>query len=123
MFVLNTTAQHHLQNYTNTLEELVKQIMEDLYVDDLITGGDKVADEQILKDTAIQNFKVTYFFLHKRYLNFPELEENNPEQSTTKQTYAKQQLSVKTGETKMLGMKWAKRQTNLTQRYLHQFKK
>ena len=123
MFVLNTTAQHHLQNYTNTLEELVKQIMEDLYVDDLITGGDKVADEQILKDTAIQNFKVTYFFLHKRYLNLPELEENNPEQSTTKQTYAKQQLSVKTSETKMLGMKWVKRQTNLTQRYLHQFKK
>ena len=123
MFVLNTTAQHHLQNYTNTLEELVKQIMEDLYVDDLITGGDKVADEQILKDTAIQNFKVTYFFLHKRYLNFPEIEENNPEQSTTKPTSAKQQLSVKTGETKMLGMKWVKRQTNLTQRYLHQFKK
>ena len=123
MFVLNTTAQHHLQNYTNTLEELVKQIMEDLYVDDLITGGDKVADEQILKDTAIQNFKVTYFSLHKRYLNFPELEENNPEQSTTKQTYAKQQLSVKTRETKMLGMKWVKTQTNLTQRYLHQFKK
>ena len=52
MFVLNTTAQHHLQNYTNTLEELVKQIMEDLYVDDLITGGDKVADEQILYKTS-----------------------------------------------------------------------
>ena len=89
----------------------------------MITGGDKVTDVQFLKDTAIQVFKEAGFVLHKWHSNFPELEENNPEQIVTEQTYAKRQLSVKTGETKMLGMKWVKRQTNLTQRYLHQFKK
>ena len=47
--VLDTTVQHHLQNYINKLEELVKQIMEGLYVDDLITGGDKIIDVQTLK--------------------------------------------------------------------------
>ena len=52
-FVLDATVQHHLQNYINTLEELVKQIMEDLYADYLITGGDKITDVQTLKDTAI----------------------------------------------------------------------
>ena len=34
--VLDATVQHHLQNYINKFEELVKQIMEDLYVDDLL---------------------------------------------------------------------------------------
>ena len=52
-FVLDATVQHQLQNYINKPEELVKWIMEDLYVDDLITGGDKIIDEQTLKGTAI----------------------------------------------------------------------
>ena len=41
-FVLDATVEHHLQNYINTLEELVKQAMEDLYVHDLIAGWDKM---------------------------------------------------------------------------------
>ena len=64
-FVLDATVQHHLQNYINKFEELVKQIMEDLYVDDLITGGDKITDVQTLKGTAIQIFKNAGFALHK----------------------------------------------------------
>ena len=51
------TVQYHLQNYINTLKELVKQIMKDLYVDGLITGRDKLTDVEILKDTAIQYSK------------------------------------------------------------------
>ena len=47
--------------------------------------------------------------MHKWHSNFPELEENNPEQRSTEQTYAKQQLGVKSGETKMLGIKWDKK--------------
>ena len=96
-FALDAIVQHHLQNYINTLEELVKQKMRDIYVDDLITGGDKITDVKILQDTAIQILKETGFV--------SELEENNPEQSSTEQTYAKQQLGVKTGKTKMLGIK------------------
>ena len=60
-FVLDATVQHHLQNYIKKFEELVKQIMEDLYVDNLITGGDKITDVQTLKDTAIQIFKEAGF--------------------------------------------------------------
>ena len=108
-FVLDATVQHHLQNYINKYEELVKQIMEHLYVDDLITGRHKVTDVQTLKDTATQIFKEAGFVLHKWHSHFPELEENNPEQSSTEQTYAKQQLGVKSGETKMLGIKWDKK--------------
>ena len=57
LFVIDATVQHHLQNYINTLEDLAKQIMEDVYADNLITGGENIADVKILKDTAIQIFK------------------------------------------------------------------
>ena len=68
-FALDVTVQHHLQNYVNILEELVKHKMEDLHVDYLITGGDKITDVKVLKDTAIQIFKEAGFVLYKRHLN------------------------------------------------------
>ena len=57
LFVIGATVQHHLQNYINTLEDLAKQIMEDIYANNLITGGENIRDVQILKDTATQIFK------------------------------------------------------------------
>ena len=57
LFVIDATVQHHLQNYINTLEDLAKQIMEDIYANNLITGGENITDVQILKDTVIQIFK------------------------------------------------------------------
>ena len=65
-FALDVTVQHHLQNYVNMLEELVKHKME---VDYLITGGDRITDVKVLKDTAIKIFKEAGFVLHKRHLN------------------------------------------------------
>ena len=44
--------------------------MEDLYVDDLSTGREKMTDVQ---DTAIQIFKEAGFVLHKCQSNFSEL--------------------------------------------------
>ena len=64
-FVVDATAQHHLQNCITKLEELVKQITEDLHVDDLIAGEDKIIDVQILIDTTIQIFKEAGFVLLK----------------------------------------------------------
>ena len=80
--------------------------MQDLYVDDLITGGDKIIDVQTLKGTAIQTFKEAGSVLHKWHSNFLELEGNNSEQSSTEQTRAKQQLDVKSG-------KWDKKKDKL----------
>ena len=99
-YTITVCTRRHSSTFVaelNTLEELLKQKMSDIYVDDLTTGGDKITDVQILQDIAIQIFKEAGFA--------SELEENNPEQSSTEQTYAKQQLSVKTGKTKMLGIK------------------
>ena len=78
----------------------------------MITRGDEITDVQVLKDTAIQVFKKAGFVLHKWRSSFSELEENNPEQSLTEQAYAKRQLGVKTGETKMLGIEQDKKKDN-----------
>ena len=109
-FILDATLQHHLQKYIDTLKELIKKVMDDFYVDDLISGGDDVTEVKSLKDTTTQIFREAGYVLHKWQSNHPELEENDSAQNSTEQTYAKQHLGFKTGETKMLGMKWDKKQ-------------
>ena len=42
----------------------MKQIIDDLYVDNLVTGGDNIHNMKSLKETAIQIFKEPGFFLH-----------------------------------------------------------
>ena len=95
-FVLDATVQHHLQNYINKLEELVKQI--------------RCTNSKRRRHTNIQRRRVC---LTKVALKFPWARINNPEQSSTEQTYAKQQLGVKSDETKMLGIKWDKKKDKL----------
>ena len=75
LFALAATCQHHFEKYINTCAEVVKQIIDDLYVDDLNTGGnDNISNIKSLKETAIQIFKGARFVLHKRYPNCNKLE-------------------------------------------------
>lgn len=60
-----------------------------------------------LKETAVAIFGEAQFELHKWYSNVPALEASS-EQEDEKQSYAKEQLGVKPGETKMLGLPWDK---------------
>jgi hypothetical protein len=60
-----------------------------------------------LKGTVKEIFGQAKFDLHKWHSNVSELEEND-EQTPTIQSYAKDQLGVKPGETKMLGLPWDK---------------
>ena len=58
------------------------------------------------------------FELHKRHSNVPSLEQSTPEEQTTqgqpiipqgeRQSYAKDHLGVRQGETKLLGVPWNK---------------
>ena len=41
-FVLNPTIKHHLQNYANGQPELVKALLNSLYVDDMTSGESTV---------------------------------------------------------------------------------
>lgn len=104
-FLLGGTLQQHLENlktrYPNEVEELKKS----LYVDDFITGGE-------ITDRVRKVFGEAQFELDKWQSNEPELEVNR-EPEDGKQSYAKEQLGVKPGETKMLGLPWGKTQDNI----------
>ena len=60
-----------------------------------------------LKESAVAVFGEAQFELHKWHSNEPELEASG-EPEDGKQSYAKEQLGVKLGETKMLGLPWNK---------------
>ncbi|KAK3744823.1 hypothetical protein QZH41_015697, partial [Actinostola sp. cb2023] len=83
--------------------EEVKEIKQSLYVDDLITGGTTVSQVYQLKETAKTIFQQAQFELHKWHSHIPELENTGPPVDTD-QSYAKEHLGVKKGETKLLGL-------------------
>ena len=55
--------------------EVVAEIKESLYVDDILTGGSTVEQVQTLKSSAIVIFDRADFALHKWYSNEKSLEE------------------------------------------------
>jgi len=106
-FLLGAVIEQHLNNCKQNYPEEVKEIKQSLYVDDLITGGTTVSQVYQLKETAKTIFQQAQFELHKWHSNIPELEKTGPPVDTD-QSYAKEHLGVKKGETKLLGLPWNK---------------
>ena len=65
---------------------------------------------QSLKKTIRSVFGEAKFTMHEWNSNDPQLEIENVVPVDEHQSYAKQQLRVEEGETKMLGLPWNKRQ-------------
>lgn len=92
-------------------------------MDDLISGGKTVAGAQDLKQASQSIFRAGKFELHKWHSNVPSLEQPTPQEETMEerptthqngsQSYAKDQLGVKQGETKLLGVPWDKREDTI----------
>ena len=92
-------------------------------MDDLISGDKTVAGLQHLKQTSQSIFRAGKFDLHKWHFNAPSLEQPTPHKETIEerptfhqnenQSYAKNQLGVKQGETKLLGVPWDKREDTI----------
>ena len=106
-FLLGGTLHHHLESLKGRYPSEVEEIMKNLYVDDVITGGETTGKVRKLKETAVAMFGEAQFELHKWHSNEPELEASG-EPEDGKRSYAKEQLGVKPGETKMLGLPWDK---------------
>ena len=106
-FLLGATIQEHLNSLHDEYPSEVEEIQRSLYVDDIITGGDTRNDVLELKGKVKEIFGQAKFDLHKWHSNVPDLEENE-EPRPSVQSYAKDQLGVKPGETKMLGLPWNK---------------
>ena len=112
-FILEGTLQEHFKNCFTKYQKLIERIKDDMYVDDLVTGGETTQEVAIVKNDAISMFSEGGFKLHKFHSNDPSLEtkaiENNHETN-----YAKQQLGTKPNEIKILGVPWDKTKDTLS---------
>ena len=107
-FLLAAVIKEHLQKCRAANPTVVEEIERSLYVDDLIGGGETVKEALELKETAKSIFKEATFELHKWHSSVPALEVETP-LPREEQSYAKQQLGVKEGESKLLGIPWEKK--------------
>ena len=108
----------HLNNLQHIYPNEVKEIRRSLHVEDLIGGERTVADARHLKQALQSIFKAGKFELYKWHSNVPSLEQRTPEEQTREgqptisqgdsQSYVKDQLEVRQGETKLLGVPWNK---------------
>ena len=64
-FLLGGVLKYHLDAWEDRYPEIVKQLREGLYVDDLITGGTTVAEIQTQKEKTIEVFDDATFTIHK----------------------------------------------------------
>ena len=108
-FLLAGVIKEHLRSLRPKYPEIVNEIEKSLYVDDLISGASSTSKALELKKTAKDIFGEASFELHKWHSNVKE-EEKAEEQTVSgeNQSYAKQLLGVKEGETKLLGLTWNK---------------
>lgn len=107
-FLLGGTLDYHLTSLEKDFPDEVNEIKESLYVDDIISGGTTVNEVEVLKESAIEIFDRAHFQLHKWHSSEKSLEEPVESDPQSEQSFAKQQLGVRSEETKLLGMKWNK---------------
>ena len=56
-FILEGTLKKHFENYRDSFKELIKIIENDMYVDDLVTGGNNLEKVKEIKQNSVQLFK------------------------------------------------------------------
>ena len=106
--LLAGVIKKHLRSFQQKHSDAVAEIEKSLYVDDLISGAVSTSEALELKTTAKEIFGDTGFQLHKWHSNAKAIEAENTTKIEEDQTYPRQQLGVKTGKTKLLGLTWDK---------------
>ena len=115
-FLLGGVINQHLDSWKDRYPELVQELREGLYVDDLTIGGTTVEEIEKKKATAVEVFESATFAIHKWHSNAPELEPTNEMPTGPEDlTYAKSQLGGPANpEGKLLGLPWNRQQDTLT---------
>ena len=115
-FLLGGVLKLHLDAWEDRYPEIVKQLHEGLYVDDLITGGTTIAEIQTQKEKTIEVFDDATFTIHKWHSNVPELEPKNQSPSEISElTYAKSQLAgIEQPDGKLLGVPWDRKHDTIS---------
>ena len=112
-FILEGTLKKHFENYQQVYAKIIEVIESDMYVDDLVTGGESLDEVKIIKEKSIELFKKGGFNLHKWNSNVPSLESKSAE-GKQELTYAKQILTQDSNEIKILGLCWNKEKDNIS---------
>ena len=53
-FILEGTLKEHFNNYKSVYPELIENIRNDMYVDDLVSGGDILREIEVMKQKSIE---------------------------------------------------------------------
>ncbi len=113
-FLLGGVVDQHLEHWRERKPEVVDELKKNLYVDDLLSGGDTVPEAKDKKSVMSEILADGTFKLHKWNSNVRELEEGDKSNSECDQTFAKTQLGVEPNESKLLGLKWDKNEDSLS---------
>ena len=121
-FLLGKVLECQLDTWVEKYPEEAERLCRSCYVDDLLTGIQDIQQAQTQEKIVQEIMSDATFELHKWHSNHPQLEDNpqfalsedgaHPA-SSEDQTYAKQQLLVKTSESKLLGVNWDKFQDTI----------
>ena len=115
-FVLGATLVEHINSYEEESieKEVGAEMLEDIFVDDLTTGGTSVDDAAMKKVIANKVFQEGGFTLHKWHSNIPSLEDPvTTSDGVESESYAKDFVGMKPTESKILGVHWDKRKDEL----------
>ena len=116
-FLLGGVIDQHLELWQKREPEIVAELRKNLYVDDLLSGGTTVAEAQEKKRKMTDVLSDATFKLPKWNASEKELEGDGDvvgDEKAESQTFAKQQLNVKSGDSKLLGLAWDKISDTLT---------
>ena len=122
-FLLNATIKHHVEKFSSSHPELVKQLLQSIYVDDVVFGDDDEDSAYELYNNSKSILKSASFNLHKFTTNSPILqaridkaegvairtESHNSQAMDLDETYAMYTLGAiqqQLGEQRILGVRW-----------------
>ena len=99
-----------MENDQNAVYDDIKETRDNLYVDDLITGGENVESVAAKRSQAVEVLQDATFKLHKWHSSDLILENHNQSTPANEDeiTYAKEQLGSGKCDTKLLGLPWNK---------------
>ena len=95
-----------MKNSEEEYPETVAELKKNVYVDDVISGGENEEQLRKFREEAIALFKAGGFTLHKWHSTIATLEDQS--QPDGYQTYAKEALGTTPLESKLLGLHWNK---------------
>ena len=115
-FLLNGTFQKHFEKYQEVDPLFVKQVLDNLYVDDYLGGADKSSSTLELWGKLTEQMKEGGFQIHKWKTNNEKVLRNlkSEKNENGDETFAKQSLGVSEQQSKVLGIQWNPAEDKLT---------